>query len=67
MHLAVLLARRVAQVYGRASQRTLTPLPSGMIGTTRRFAPHLRGKPMIPVNPTSKKMARIGLELDRLG
>jgi hypothetical protein len=35
MHLAVFLARRVAQVHGPASERTATPLPRAKVGTTR--------------------------------
>ncbi len=37
MRLAVFLARRVAQIHRRASQRTPTPLPRGKVGTTRRL------------------------------
>jgi hypothetical protein len=67
MHLAVFLARRVAQIHEHASERTPTPLPRGKVGTTRRFAPHTQCKSMIPFTPASRKFqneaptAQVGL------
>ena len=60
MDLAVLLARRIAQLHGRASERIPTRLPRGKVGTTHCFAHHAQRNSMIPLTRSPAKTAKQG-------